>query len=184
MLIGISAKIGHGKDTVGQMIVELLGENQFGQRYEIKKFAGKLKHITSLMTGCTLEQLEDPIKKNDLIGPQWGDLTYRKFMILLGTEAMREVIHANAWVNALFSTYMAGLLWIITDVRFPNEAQAIQERNGFLIRVIRPGVPSLDHISETALDEYRFHYTIVNDGDLNDLREKVKQMLYYFELLP
>ena len=131
-------------------------------------------------------------------------LTPRKLLQLLGTECGRQIIHPNIWVNALFADYkpknapyntMADLLedrhhgllnnpnWIITDVRFPNEAQAIKDRGGIVIRVNRLDVdkftdnfPQTLHPSETALDGYEFDHVIDNNGSIKELVEKVKQL--------
>lgn len=85
-------------------------------------------------------------------------MTPRKLMQLLGTEAGREILHPNIWVNALFADYKGKYLgssaklinppivkhhyeypkWIIPDTRFPNEAKAIKNREGIVIRVERP----------------------------------------------
>jgi hypothetical protein len=68
--------------------------------------------------------------------------------------------------------------WIITDTRFPNEADAIKNAGGILIRVERPGVkPINDHPSEVGLDHWTFDYVINNDGDLESLSNKVKDIL-------
>lgn len=85
--------------------------------------------------------------------------TYRLLLQLIGTEAMREVVGENVWVNALFSEYkqnrvffdheskenLPGYLntplypnWIITDMRFPNELKAVEDRKGITIRINRP----------------------------------------------
>lgn len=175
MIIGISGKIGHGKDTVSDM-VQLLSSYP----WKTKKFAGKLKQMTCLFTGCTLEQLEDQEFKKTLIGPQWGDLTYRTMMIRIGTEAMRDNVHLDTWVNALFADYNPKKdFWIVTDLRFINEALAIQSRGGILLRVNRPGVPSIDHISETMLDDFTgFDEVLVNDSTLDDLNDKVARVLF------
>lgn len=62
--------------------------------------------------------------------------------------------------------------WVITDVRFRNEATAIKDRKGYLIRVERD-LPNQDlHSSETALDDYTgWDFTIHNDLDLEHLRK-------------
>jgi hypothetical protein len=58
MIIGISGKIGSGKDTIGEIIQGLSITN--GEReFEVKKFAGKLKTIASLLTGFPVEDFED-----------------------------------------------------------------------------------------------------------------------------
>lgn len=77
--------------------------------------------------------------------------------------------------------------WIITDVRFPNEADAIRERGGIIIRVNRKHgyntpdgkwkeMPINYHESETALDNYDFDYVIENDTTIAELKEKVKSI--------
>lgn len=127
-----------------------------------------------------------------------GKYTYREMLQRIGTEAMRNQIHENVWVNALFSDYKgelggAGMTeydlttiypkWIITDCRFPNETKAIKERNGILIRVKRTQFLKVDslatheHPSETALDDYKFDHVIDNDGTLEELVEKVREIL-------
>ena len=70
--------------------------------------------------------------------------------------------------------------WIITDVRFPNEAQAIKEREGLIIRVVRNSVAADKvnlHPSETALDDYKVDQIITNDGTLEELLVKVKEFM-------
>lgn len=199
MVIGIAGRLGSGKDTVGEVIQKLCLTNN-GVEFEIKKFAGKLKTIASLVTGIPVEKFEDQEFKQKHMGLQWN-MTYREFLQKLGTEAMRDGLHTNVWVNALFSDYKPqdapykhlgslledkhhGLLnnpnWIITDMRFPNELEAVEEREGITIRVTRPDLLSFEtmlHPSETALDEAKFDYEIINDGTLEDLVEKVREIL-------
>mgnify|MGYP002478018656 CR=1 FL=1 len=58
MIIGINGKIGAGKDTVGTIIQGLLLTNK-NQSSDIKKFAGKLKQIASILTGIPVKKFED-----------------------------------------------------------------------------------------------------------------------------
>ena len=233
MIIGISGKIGSGKDTVGQIIQYLTTHpenlkvnpvyNQgfeytmnyskqkegfpfHNSNWEIKKFAGKLKQIASMLTGATLEQLEDQDFKKLDIGPDWG-ITYRELLQKLGTEAMRNGLHTNVWVNALFADYGKNVWdptpndfvepnWIITDMRFPNEMDAVKARGGITIRVNRPKAKIstgdsvtdfvlnetknfgiVEHPSETALDNHNFDFVIDNNGSISDLIDKVKEIL-------
>ena len=68
--------------------------------------------------------------------------------------------------------------WIITDCRFPNEAEAIKDRGGIIIRVDRPGVEPVNaHPSETALDNLDFDYRIANVSDLVALKQTVEVLL-------
>lgn len=82
-------------------------------------------------------------------------LTPRKMLQLLGTEAGRDIIHPNIWVNALFNKYKGKEIesvssnnvkyisnivypnWIITDMRFSNELKVVKDKGGITIRVNR-----------------------------------------------
>lgn len=83
-------------------------------------------------------------------------LTPRLLLQLLGTEAGREIIHPNIWVNALMSEYkpvdrrtiqdpddsnISLPNWIITDMRFPNEVKAVKDKGGITIRINRNKKP-------------------------------------------
>lgn len=202
-LIGISGKIGAGKDTVG-IIIRQLGFTNNGGTWENMKFAGKLKIIASLLTGIPIEKFEDQEFKKTILGSEWGrptkqnplnaiepfkDTTFVEMMSVrdllqkLGTEAMRNGLHENVWVNALFADYTEDKQWVITDVRFPNEFKAIKDKGGIVIRVNRPGHGNSmkelaeAHPSETALDGHDFDYVIENDGNLEKLISKVKEIL-------
>jgi hypothetical protein len=231
MIIGISGKKGHGKDTVGEMLRTALYKTRIGNSWKIRKFADTLKDIVCLLIGCTRQQLEDHVFKNTPLGKEWEvwycfhyklqntnnptgrvsklcitheqvvdefnklstaiaghtytktTLTPRLLLQLLGTECGRDIIHPNIWINALFSKYKHRPMleypsWIITDVRFINEVEAIKERGGIIIRVNNPNVESTDiHISETELDNYPFDYIIENGSTLNDLRIKVQELV-------
>lgn len=202
-LIGISGKIGAGKDTVGVIIRQLAITNN-GADWDIRKFAGKLKIVASLLTGISIEKFEDQEFKKTILGPEWGketksnplnaiepfkDITFVEMMSVrdllqkLGTEAMRNGLHQNTWVNALFADFKEDMHWIITDMRFPNEYKAVKDKGGITIRVNRlgHGTSMTDlasaHPSETALDGFEFDYTINNDGDLEKLISLVREIL-------
>ncbi len=192
-LIGLSGKLQSGKDTVAGMIKDIQPDV-----WEIKRFAGKLKQIVSLLTGIKIEDLENIDVKNSSLGPNWNNLTVREMLQKVGTEAMRDQIHSNIWVNALFADYkaldsqngqsMGNVIdysrckfpsWIITDLRFPNEAEAIQKRGGIVIRVNRKGNENTgNHPSETTLDDFKdWNHVIDNDSDLTALYDKVDALM-------
>ena len=211
-LIGINGYSGSGKDTVGAIIqylncprpeasIEEVCANyqehewwlEEDSGWEIKKFAGKLKDIASHLTGIDIEDFEDQDFKKTNLGVEWwtedGPMTVRDFLQKLGTDALRNGLHPNVWVNALMADYVAVALeqpsnWIITDTRFENEAKAIKERDGIIIRVERPGVtPINDHPSETGLDHWKFDYKIANVSDIYSLKETVREILKHADLL-
>jgi hypothetical protein len=200
-LIGISGKLGSGKDTVARLINEITGNS-----YEVKRFAGKLKLIASLLTGIPVERFEDQDFKNIELGQQWNTfstrpsvggtpvlpkynhepfvkpMTVRELLQKLGTNAVRDNLHVDAWVNALFADFKENAFWIVPDTRFPNEFNAIKTHSGVVIRVNRgPGTDP--HPSETALDYHDFDYVIDNSGTLEELRAQVLKMLAHFNIV-
>lgn len=122
-------------------------------------------------------------------------MTIRQFLQELGTDACRNGLHPNTWVNALMADYKCSFClqssgehkaciksdypnWIITDTRFPNEAQAIKDAGGIVIRVDRPGVKAINaHPSETGLDNWDFDYKIMNGSDILSLMFTVNTIL-------
>lgn len=131
--------------------------------------------------------------------------TYRELLQYIGTDLLRNQLHENVWVNGLFSKYkpkvcsgvthcaLAGKPeiscnlcpeypnWIITDCRFENEAEAIKDKGGIIIRVNREDITGQNklnpHTSETALDDYEFDYVIDNYDTITELILRVKEVL-------
>ena len=147
--------------------------------------------------------------------------TPRFLMQYVGTNLFRNQLHPEIWVNSLMSEYkplhgyqttdskinIGGISipipvldidkrvfpnWIITDMRFPNEMEAVKKRGGITIRVNRPcdicggsgyhkmSCPvskSGEHLSETSLDKAEFDYVIENSGSIEELIEKVRKIL-------
>lgn len=175
------------------------GNNDFqtwyNSEWEIKKFAGKLKQVASLLTGIPIEKFEDQEFKKTFLSDEWAYLptdeiitdgvglalkkmTVRELLQKMGTDALRDRLHKNVWINALFADYARPYCdWIITDMRFINEYDAVKARGGMTIRVTRPGTSVGTHPSEIELDEIDFDYEIVNDGSLEELLEKVRLLL-------
>jgi hypothetical protein len=235
MIIGINGYSGTGKDTVGKLI-QLAATDTIPEGYdvydivdnypdhqwwleeksgwEIKKWAGKLKTIASLLTGISVEKFEDQEFKKTNLGPEWTiqepynsnapwvadnevlevPMTVRDFLQKLGTDGLRTGLHENTWVNALMADYEGTYdldtdrttwpKWIITDTRFPNEAQAIKNAGGIVIRIDRPGVTAVNaHPSETALDNWKFDHKIMNGSDLTSLLFSVGNLLRKEDLI-
>ena len=74
----------------------------------------------------------------------------------------------------MFNTPNIELKYVITDVRFTNEADMIRANGGKIWRVVRSGVgPVNNHISESELDSIKFDRLITNDSGFEDLMIEV-----------
>ena len=163
------------------MLSEMLG-------YKVVSFADKLKDVTCVLSGCTREQLEDyEFKECELVPnhlkPYCGDAefpTYRAFLQYFGSEVMRGV-NDNIWIDCTLDS--CGENAIIADCRFPNEAKAIKEMGGVIIRVERVGLESNDtHSSETAMREIAPDYIIENKKGLKELKNAVGLLVELWNL--
>lgn len=109
MLIGVCGKMGSGKDTVADFLVKKFSGRKVG-------FADKLKEIVKEMFDVDKED-----EKGREILQEFG-------------QAMRS-IDSNVWVNFVMNNYNNDETLIISDVRYPNEANAIIDRGGIVIHL-------------------------------------------------
>ena len=191
MIIGLGHKSQVGKDTFAKIfrilsinenltnkeIVNILEFPIGGESiWEIRKFADNLKDVVCLIMGCTRSQLEQDKFKKSKVPAEWGDYTYRQVLQFVGTDLLRHQFCTTVWVNALMKNYVSTSHWLITDVRFPDEAEAIRTRGGINIKIIRNDAPVLFHESELALNGYAFDKAIYNNGSLEDFVQQVRNI--------
>lgn len=172
MIIGLSGVARSGKDTVADHLVENYG-------FRKVSFADPIREaLYRLNPEIDVDGYDMRLKAAvDLMGwEQLKDIStgVRGLMQRMGTEVGREMFGENIWVDTALKSIAPGEKIVITDVRFPNEADAIQATGGKLWRVERSGVgPANEHASESALDHYEFPTKLANDGTLEDLWKKV-----------
>ena len=93
----------------------------------------------------------------------------RSLLQTLGVGA-RTVFNDQFWVAQGLAGLSAGDKIVITDVRFPNEADAIKALGGQIWRVRRLGIKAVNgHVSETAMDGYKVDQIFINNGSVDDL---------------
>jgi len=182
-LIGIAGDMGSGKDTIGLLLAKFI-RKYTGKEYKLIKFATALRHVLAVFTGLTVEFMETAEGKKHYL-PRW-DRTVGQLLQTLGTDAIRDHFHQEAWVLALFADEENSQARIITDVRFPNEVESITGRGGVVIRIIRAAVPPPDgrsttHSSENGCYSYwgsKQPFAVVyNHGSLEDLEKNIIERL-------
>lgn len=157
-----------------------------------KSFAEKLRCCLYIITGDNRIFALDDETKNSLSNIKDAEGNYytiRQLLQKFGTEVGRN-ISPNLWVDALMNDYIEAKSngyeedWIVTDVRFENEAEAIRENGGILIRLNRNTGFNDQHSSETALDDYKnFDLIIDNNGTLDELIDKVYNFMKEFKFI-
>lgn len=157
-----------------------------------ESFAKRLRRCLYTITGDDRIFALDDETKNSLstIKDAEGNYyTIRQLLQKFGTEVGRN-ISPNLWVDALMNDYIKAKSdgyeedWIITDVRFQNEANAVREAGGVLLRLNRNTGFKDTHQSEIDLDNYdKFDYIIDNNGTLEELIDKVLIFMSKFDLI-
>ncbi len=180
-LVALSGHAQSGKDTFAAMLSE------FG--YQRLALADPLREglyaLNPIVQGdhqtkpFRVQEIVDDIGWEEAKRMPGGEI--RGLLQRMGTEFGRTVFGPDIWVETLLEKVWKGprdQRYVITDCRFPNEAQLLGEEGAVIVRVNRPGVrPVNDHPSDAGLPEELVDYDIQNDGDLHDLWLKAEKFM-------
>ena len=165
-IIGIAGRARAGKDTIAEHLQQVHG---FCRR----AFADALKKAAEDIFGLSHEQLYG--REKETVDGFWGR-SPREMLQLLGTECLRQGYGQDVWVRALqrfIHVRRAVRDWVVPDVRFVNEAEAIRAWGGRLWLVRRPGLEAMGivgHASEHDLDAFgAWDHVFENVGTPDDL---------------
>lgn len=102
----------------------------------------------------------------------------RRLLKVLGTEVVRDIVGENVWVDIAVHKIEAivGAV-VVTDVRFPNEVEAIRQRGGQIWQIERPDHGPLDGHSSEALPCPDPDARIFNHSTLESLDSQVELVL-------
>jgi hypothetical protein len=169
ILIGLTGAAGAGKGEVASRLVRRHGFREMA-------FADPLYEAVSAIVGKPVAWLKERANKEEII--PWIGKSPRELLQLLGTEFGRKMIHPELWVRSAVERIDSSSPIVFTDVRFDNEAEAIQEAGGVIFEVIRPSVACLKshtaaHESEQGIMGEYVYLVIENTGSLGDLDDAV-----------
>ena len=183
IIIGLGHRARQGKDTIANYWKECLTEIElYSLAKPLKEFC-RDNHNDLLWKWQLAHQTKQvPAYKDD---PIYG---YTAILQWYGSDVIRKA-SPDYWVNKLNERIGADgpEIAVITDVRFPNEADYIRKQKGYLVKVSRvnqDGSPFVDpsrpagHASEVALDGYDWDYSIsAKSGDIDELKSKARGVL-------
>jgi hypothetical protein len=208
MIIGFVGFIGSGKDTAADYLVNFHG-------FRRDSFANTLKDAVACVFGWDRTLLEGRTSEarawREQVDPWWAErlsmpkLTPRWVLQHWGTEVCRAAFHDDIWIASLENKMRkTGDNIVISDVRFPNEINAIHNAGGIVIRIKRGPEPEwydsavsfnkgpngnatwalsqrkLEqlkiHASETAWVGGNIDYAIANDTTIDDLFNELKSL--------
>jgi hypothetical protein len=150
--IGLIGLAGSGKDTAA----EALEKTHY--RYA---FARGLKSIARLFgwDGQKDERGRALLQDLGMAGRKYDqDIWVNGIKRLLGPEVLKSKL-------------------VFTDVRFQNEADYVRSIGGIIVRIVRPGIISGNHESELKQADIPADIEIVNDGTIEDLHNKIRNLI-------
>jgi hypothetical protein len=180
-LLGFGHKARQGKNTAALAFLELCpidsnaGLFAFGEalKKEVKKACLQYGGADKLIAAW---------KESGLM-PDWVHHEYGKERTLYqwwGTN-FRRAQDERYWLKKIQKTFDASRpdVALITDVRFPNEAEYVHSLGGILVKVTRTAKPDVlvpEHPSEQALDGYTgWDFELIADS-VKDLEDKTRQL--------
>lgn len=178
-LIGICGKKGSGKDTAGAALISQ-GYHQIAFAGALKAMLASLYKYMSIDPETAEKMINGDLKEMPV--SELGGKSTRYAMQTLGTEWGRMCVDKDIWINIAIQKAIQFGKAVITDVRFCNEARAIQDAGGIVVRIYRKANDIEDyHVSEIELDNVEPDFTIYNDLTLDVLRKKIQAIAQDYE---
>lgn len=168
MIIGLSGYAQSGKDTVAELLC-------LNYEYERRAFADPMREALLRLN----PKVDSLVHVADLVEDYGWEIAkkypeVRRLLQRLGTDVGRKMLGEDVWVKMAMRDLRQDDRIVISDVRFPNEADAIKKLGGKVWRINRKNHSAVNtHASELAMDNYLFDHVIYNAGTLDDLSDEV-----------
>lgn len=180
MIVGIGHNYQVGKDTAADALCRDLGYRKISFADKLREFMLEVDPMVSSSTARVNVDVGHGRFRWSVIGLGYetAKQTYPEVRRLLQAAglAARKLFGEDFWVDQAFRGVGMDDRVVFADVRFPNEAQAVLDADGFLLKVVRPGYAGDDHVSEQALAGFdAWDLVITNDGSVTELEQKVVQ---------
>jgi len=178
MIIGLTGYAQSGKDTVAKILVEQHGFTRVAFADKIREFLYETNPMFDSIAG------EPMFVKARVDRDGWEEAKksphIRRLLQNSGVAA-RKLFGDDFWVKqSLDGLGLFGASnYVITDVRFENEAEAIKKYdNSQLWRIKRNGVSAVNaHVSESQMDGYPVDQIFTNNGTISDLEGLVNSRM-------
>jgi energy-coupling factor transporter ATP-binding protein EcfA2 len=177
MIIAFSGTMGSGKSTAVEALKFLTKDTH---KVHLVKFAQPLYDMQEMIyrrIASVHTRPEDFVKDRKLL--QW-----------LGSDWGRDTIQKDLWVSLWKAEAAAkaaeGYLVVCDDLRFDNEAQAVQDLGGVMVKINAKSIQDrsvvtngiANHSSEQGVDLKYFHYSIDNNGTKSEYQDNLKYLFY------
>jgi len=173
--IGFGYKARSGKDTSAEYL-----QGQYGG--QIFKFAQPIYDIMSAAHQIAGIDTFKDTKLLTWLGTDWG----RSINENIWVDNCLNRIHKAERQGCYMSNEPFVNNFFVTDVRFPNEAQALKENGFYLVKIeraLRPQEERASHASENALNNYdNWDFVVDNNGNLENLYEQLQKIVQTIDI--
>lgn len=172
VIIGLAGQARSGKDTIGEY---LIGRHQ-ACTYAL---ADPIRRAASEMFGLPYSSFTGNNPNREVKNLFWG-ISPREMLQKLGTEAGRNVFGEDIWLKRAeqelinVSEIASNPFFVITDIRFENEAQWVRTAGGIIVHIHRDMEESVNsHVSEHGIKHDSSDLTVHNNGTIEELFRKM-----------
>ncbi|KAF2395424.1 deoxynucleotide monophosphate kinase [Pseudomonas frederiksbergensis] len=175
LLIGLSGLARVGKDTAAQHLVHHHGFQSYAFMDPLRD---GLMHILNL-SPCDFEG-----EQKEQVLP-WLGRSPRYLMQTLGSEWGRDIVHPELWLmlaaqnlDLLARTHDTAGGFVVSDLRFEDEAEFIRQRGGVVIHLQRASARTVaQHRSEDGIRGAPGDWFLPNDGTIDDLCSNLNKIV-------
>lgn len=174
LLIGLAGRARTGKTTAASHLANTHGLVTYAFADPLRD---GLMHIFNL-SPC---DFDDERKELTI---DWLGRSPRELMQSMGTEWGRHQVHPELWLllaeqnlEFLGQTNDNARGFVISDLRFENEADFVRKRGGIVIHLLRPDAVEVNpHVSETGIGIQDNDMVLHNDGAIEDLTGQLDEI--------
>lgn len=174
LLIGLTGRARAGKSTAAEHLAGTYLLEQYA-------FADPLRDGLMAIFNLDPTDFEGDRKEQPLT---WLERSPRQLMQSMGTEWARNTVHPDVWVKLAEQNldYMSKALgavigFVISDVRFENEAHLIRRRGGTVIHIGRDNAQAVSpHISEAGVAVRQDDLILRNNGTVDEFLRSLDEV--------
>ena len=131
MILGLSGYAQSGKDTTAELLC-------LNYKYKRQAFADPMRHALMIIN----PKLDSITRLSEYVDDYGWEIAkknpeVRRLLQVLGTDFGRKMLGEDVWVKMLMDKLNYEDRVVISDVRFPNEAEAIKKLGGSVWRINR-----------------------------------------------
>lgn len=174
ILIGLTGRARSGKSTAAEHLVGTYLLEHYA-------FADPLRDGLMAIFNLDPTDFEGDRKEQPLA---WLERSPRQLMQSMGTEWARNTVHPDVWVklaeqNIDYMTKALGAVlgFVVSDVRFENEAHLIRRRGGTVIHIGRNDAQAVNpHISEAGVGVRQDDLILRNNGTVDEFLRSLDEV--------